>query len=153
MASWCHDGRGTLRLDLGGQNGAVTDAAARLARRYPPPRVPRPVLVGLVALGAAVALGWLVWVALAHAEPVASAQVPYYRVTSDTSIDVTITVQRHDPTVPVTCRVLAQSTDFQPVAELQVTVPASTIKLVDIPVTLTTLRRANSASVSGCTAS
>jgi hypothetical protein len=131
----------------------VTDAAARLARRYPPPRVSRRVVVALVAVGTAIALAWLVWVALLHAEPVASAQVPYYKVTSDTSIDVTITVQRPDPSVPVTCRVLAQSTDFQPVAELQVEVPASTVELVDTTVTLTTLRRATSASVSGCSPS
>jgi hypothetical protein len=131
----------------------VTDAAVRLARRYPPPRVPRRLVVALTAVGAAVALVWLVWVALLHADPVASADVPYYKVTSDTSIDVTITVQRPDPSIAVTCRVLAQSTDFQPVAELQVQVPASTIKLVDIPVTLTTLRRATSASVTGCTPS
>ena len=127
-----------------------SDAAVRLARRYPPPRLPRPVLVALVALGTAVALSWLVWVALAHARPVASAQVPYYKVTSDTSIDVTITVQRRDPSVPVTCRVIAQSTDFQPVAEQEVRVPASTITLADQRMTLTTLRRATSASVSGC---
>ncbi|WP_375423348.1 DUF4307 domain-containing protein [uncultured Friedmanniella sp.] len=131
----------------------MTDAAARLARRYPPPRTPRRLVIGLVALGSAIGLAWLIWVALLHAEPVASAQVPYYKVTSDTSIEVTITVQRRDPSVPVTCRVLAQSTDFQPVAELEVPVEASSIKLVDVPVTLVTLRRATSASVSGCTPS
>jgi hypothetical protein len=131
----------------------VTDAAVRLARRYPPPRVPRPVLVALTALVTAVGLTWLIWVALLHAQPVASADVPYYNVTSDTSIDVTITVQRPDPSIPVTCRVLAQSTDFQPVAEKEVLIPASTIKLADQKVTLTTLRRATSASVSGCSPS
>jgi len=131
----------------------VTDAAVRLARRYPPPRVPRPVLVALTALVTAVGLTWLIWVALLHAQPVASADVPYYNVTSDTSIDVTITVQRPDPSIPVTCRVLAQATDFQPVAEKEVLIPASTIKLADQKVTLTTLRRATSASVSGCSPS
>lgn len=110
-------------------------------------------LVALTALVAAVGVTWLVWVALLHAQPVASADVPYYNVTSDTSIDVTITVQRPDPSIPVTCRVLAQSTDFQPVAELEVLIPASTVKLADQKVTLTTLRRATSASVSGCSPS
>lgn len=131
----------------------MSDAAVRLARRYPPPRVPRRVVIALTALGTAIAMTWLIWAALLHAEPVASAQVPYYKVTSDTSIDVTITVQRRDPSVAVTCRVLAQSTDFQPVAEKEVPVEASSFKLVDVPVTLTTLRRATSASVSGCTPS
>ena len=138
------------RSRAGGQNGQVTDAAERLRRRYPPPRLSRPVLVGLVALGTAIALSWLVWAALDSSRPVVAASVPSYRVTSDTSMDVTITVQRRDPSIPVTCRVLAQSTDFQPVAELEVPVPASTVELADIRLTLTTLRRATSASVSGC---
>ncbi|WP_375430353.1 DUF4307 domain-containing protein [uncultured Friedmanniella sp.] len=136
----------------GASTAGAADAAVRLSRRYPPPRVSRPVLIVLVAAGSAVALGWLIWAALLHAEPVVSAQVPYYNVTSDTSIDVTITVQRSDPSIPVTCRVIAQATDFQPVAELQVPVPASAVKLADVSVKLTTLRRATSASVSGCTA-
>ena len=91
--------------------------------------------------------------AIAASVTLVTAQEPYYNVTSDTSIDVTITVQRPDPSIPVTCRVLAQSTDFQPVAEKQVLIPASTIKLADQKVTLTTLRRATSASVSGCSPS
>lgn len=130
----------------------MSDAAAlRLRRRYPPPRLPRPVLVGLVALGAAVALGWLVWAALFHASPAVTADVPAFTINSDTSMSVTITVQRPDPSVPATCRVIAQATDFQPVAEAEVPIPASTVELANIEVQLTTLRRATSASVSGCT--
>lgn len=125
-------------------------AAERLARRYPPPRLPRPVLVGLVAAGTALGLGWLVWAALAHATPAVSAQVSAFTVVSDTTIAVTMTVQRADPSVPATCRVIAQSPDFQPVAEEEVPIPASTVALADIDLTLTTLRRATSASVSGC---
>ena len=131
----------------------MSDAAAlRLRRRYPPPRMPRPVLVGLVALGAAVGMTWLIWAALFHADPVVTADVPAFEITSDTSMSVTITVQRPDPSIPVSCRVVAQATDFQPVAEKVVQVPASTVRLANIPVQLTTLRRATSASVSGCTA-
>jgi len=128
----------------------VTDAAERLRRRYPPPRLPRPVLVGLVVLAAGVGLAWLIWAALAHATPAVSAQVSSFDITSDTSITVTMTVQRSDTSVPATCRVIAQSTDFQPVAEQEVAVQPSTVKLADIKLELTTLRRATSASVSGC---
>lgn len=129
----------------------MTDAAAlRLRRRYPPPRMPRPVLVGLIALGTAAGLVWLIWAALFHASPVISANVSSYAVTSDTSMEVTLTVQRSDPSQPATCRVLAQATDFQPVAELEVVIPASRYKLANLPVRLTTLRRATSASVTGC---
>lgn len=127
-------------------------AALRLRRRYPPPRMPRPALVALVALGAAVAMSWLVWAALFHARPAVVADVPAFVIHSDTSMSVTITVQRSDPSVAATCRVIAQATDFQPVAELEVAVPPSTTELVNIDVRLTTLRRATSASVSGCTA-
>jgi hypothetical protein len=128
----------------------VTDAAERLRRRYPPPRMPRAVLVGLVTVGAALALGWLVWAALGHATPAVSAQVSAFEIVSDTRVEVTMTVQRADPSVAATCRVIAQSTDFQPVAEQQVEVPASAVALADLQVELTTLRRATSASVTGC---
>jgi hypothetical protein len=108
------------------------------------------VLVGLVAAGSALGLAWLVWAALAHATPAVSAQVSAFEVVSDTTISVTVTVQREDPSVPAVCRVIAQAPDFQPVAEQEVPVPASSVPLADIDLQLTTLRRATSASVSGC---
>jgi hypothetical protein len=126
-------------------------AADRLARRYPPPRVPRRTKMVLVAVATLVALTWLVWTALLHATPAVSGDVAGFRVVSDTTIEVTMTVQRDDPSVPATCRLLAQSTDFQPVAERSVPVEASPYEVVDVPVTLTTLRRATSVTVRGCT--
>jgi hypothetical protein len=128
----------------------VNDVADRLARRYPPPRVPRAVVVALVGAGTALGLGWLVWAALAHATPAVTAQVSAFTVVSDTTIRVTMTVQRQDPARAATCRVIAQSTDFQPVAEREVPVPSSSVALANIVLDLTTLRRATSASVSGC---
>ena len=86
----------------------------------------------------------------AHATPPVSAQVSSFAIISDTSVTVTMTVQRSDPSVAATCRVIAQSTDFQPVAEREVAVEPSHVKLADITLVLTTLRRATSASVSGC---
>lgn len=126
-------------------------AADRLARRYPPPRVPRRTKMVLVAVATAVALTWLVWAALINATPAVSGGIAGFRVVSDTTIEVTMTVQRDDPSVPATCRLLAQSTDFQPVAERNVPVEASPYEVVDVPVTLTTLRRATSVTVRGCT--
>ncbi len=98
----------------------MTDAAERLRRRYPKPRVPRPAKVALVGLGVAIAMSWLIWAALVHSRPAVAAQVAAYTVTSDTAISVTISVDRRDPSVPVTCRLIAQAADFQPVAEQQV---------------------------------
>ena len=106
-----------------------------------------------MGLGVLIALSWLVWTALLHARPAVSAQVAGYTVLSDTAMTVTVTVERRDPAVPAHCRLVAQSTDFQPVAEQDVVVPASRVRLADIEVPLTTLRRATSATVKSCTSS
>jgi hypothetical protein len=129
----------------------VSDVAERLRRRYPPPRVPRPVLMVMIGLGVAVALGWLIWVALFHSRPAVTAQVSAYSVVSDTAIDVTLTVDRRDPAQPVTCRVLAQAADLSNVGEKYVAVGATTLRVVDLKLTLVTLRRATVATVEGCT--
>ncbi|GAA3576998.1 hypothetical protein GCM10022197_37760 [Microlunatus spumicola] len=128
----------------------AASVAERLARRYPPPLVRRRTKVVLVVAATAVAMTWLVWAALLHATPAVSGDVAGFDVVSDTSIKVTMTVQRDDPSQPATCRLLAQSTDFQPVAESSVPVAASAYKVVDVPVTLTTLRRATSVTVRSC---
>jgi hypothetical protein len=129
----------------------VSDATERLRRRYPRSRMPRPLLIALVGVGATVALCWLVWAALFHSRPPVVAQVAAYTVVSDTSIAVTLTVERRDPSQPVTCRLLAQAEDFQPVAEEEVAVEASTAKVVDKSITLVTLRRAATVVTKGCT--
>jgi Domain of unknown function (DUF4307) len=137
--------------ELARQNIGVTDATERLLRRYPKPRMPRPLLVGLISVGVALAVTWLIWTALRHSQPAASAQVQAYQITSDTSVSVTLSVQRPDPSVPVTCRVLAQAADLQPVGEQQVPVAASTHQIVNVNLVLTTLRRATAVVVRGCT--
>ena len=103
----------------------MTDAAERLRRRYPKSRMPRPLLVGLISVGVVLALTWLVWTALLHSRPPVAAQVQAFRIDSDASVFVTITVERRDPSVPATCRVLAQAVDYQPVGEEQVAIAAS----------------------------
>jgi hypothetical protein len=129
----------------------VADAAGRLLRRYPKPRMPRPLLMGLITVGAVLALTWLVWTALLHSRPVVGAEVVTLRIDSDTSVSATISVERRDPAMPVTCRVLAQAGDFQPVGEQLVPIAASSDHVVSESVTLTTLRRATGVVVGGCT--
>ena len=143
----------TLPAGPPGTGPADAVVAERLARRYPPPRVSRGAKVVMVAVATLVALGWLVWAALLHAEPAVTGQVASYKVLSDTSIQVEITVQRRDPSKPASCRLLVQSTDFQPVAEQEVPIGPSAYEVVDVPVTLTTLRRATSPSVKSCASS
>ena len=125
-------------------------AAARLALRYPPPLVSRRLKILITAVATLVAMGWLVWAALRHATPAVSGDVSGFKVVSDTSIEVTMTVQRSDPSQRASCNLFAQSTDFQPVAEQVVPVEASPYTVVNVPVTLTTLRRATSVTVRSC---
>ena len=129
----------------------MTDAAERLRRRYPKPRVPRPLMVGLISFGVVIGLTWLVWTALLHSRPIAAGHIQSFEITSDSSVLVTIAVERRDPSVPVTCRVLAQALDFQPVGERQVPVAAASDRIVEGTAAFTTLRRATAVVVKGCT--
>lgn len=122
----------------------------RLRRRYPPPRVPRPVIITLVAVGAIAALVWLLWVASVRSSPPVSGQVSTYTVVSETQIDLTLTVDRPDPSIPVVCTVIAQAANFERVGEMPVEVAASEHRVVDVPVSLKTFHEATSASLDHC---
>jgi Domain of unknown function (DUF4307) len=135
----------------GAHNRQVSDVAERLRRRYPPPLLPRPLLVVVIGIGAAIALSWLVWAALFHSRPAVAAQVSAFSVVSDTAIDVTLTVDRRDAAQPVTCLVVAQAADLSTVGEQEVAVAAATARVVDQKLTLVTLRRAATATAKGCT--
>ena len=128
----------------------MSDAAERLRRRYPRSRLPRPVLILAVGLVAAIGLGWLIWAALFHSRPAVGAQVSAFTVASDAAIDVTLTVERREPTQPVSCRVIAQAADSRTVGEQRVSVEATSVRLVDVRVRLVTLRRAAGATVEDC---
>ena len=129
----------------------MTDAAERLRRRYPKPRVPLPLKVGLISVGVVLGVTWLVWTALLHSRPIAAGHIQSFQITSDSSVSVTLAVERRDPSVPVTCRVLAQASDFQPVGEQQVPVAAASDRVVEVTAALTTLRKATAVVVRGCT--
>jgi hypothetical protein len=138
------------------QNVEVTedprqDVAERLRRRYPRSRVPRPVVLVLVGIGVALALSWLVVTAWQRARPPAVAEVKAFHVVSDTKIEITLSVERPNPSVVATCRLIAQAQDLGLVGEQAVSVPGSDQRRVDVVVSMTTLRRAVSTSVRGCT--
>ncbi len=137
------------------QNGRVSSTevervATKLAERYPPPRLPRSALVGLVTVLAAVFLGWTLWTAWLHAEPEVSGQVPSFAFPSDAQASFTLTVQRRDPSTPVTCRVIVQSVNHATVGQKDVAVPARPEHVVDVTDTIRTLQRGTSVSVSEC---
>ena len=126
--------------------------AERLRRRYPRPRLPRPVLVVIVALGVVVAGLWLVPTAWQQSHPPAAAEVTEFQFESDTKINITFRVDRSDPSIPVSCRLVAQASDLQVVGEQIVVVPPGDVRQIELNMTLITLRRAVSAEVRGCRA-
>jgi hypothetical protein len=130
---------------------AVTDdAAARLARRYPTPRS------GLwwipVAVVLAVAMGaWLVWAGSYGATGTITARVDAFEVTSDTTISVTVTVDRPDPSRGAECLLYAQAVSYDRVGETRVEVSAGGAGLTTRTLELRTFKRATTAAVEACT--
>ena len=131
---------------------AVTDpdAAARLARRYPPPPRRRgwiPVAIVLAVLGTA----WLIWAGGHGALDVVTARVDAFTVSSDSQIDVTVTIDRPDPSKGARCQLYAQAVSYDRVGELTVTVPAGGERLTSQHIELRTFKRATTAVIDSCT--
>ncbi len=124
------------------------DAAARLARRYPPPPRRRwwiPVAILLAMAGVA----WLVWAGGYGAADV-TARVDAFTVQSDSQIDVTLTIDRPDPSRGAQCQLYAQAVSYDRVGELTVTVPPGGERLTQQHIELRTFKRATTAVVDSC---
>jgi hypothetical protein len=132
-------------------NRQRAEVAERLRRRYPRSRLPRPVIMVGVGVLAAVGLGWLVWAGLVYATPQVSAQIASYVVKDDRTISIVLTVERRDPSIPATCRVVAQASDFETVGEVEVAVRPGQNTLTNLDTSIVTLRRATTAVAKGCT--
>jgi hypothetical protein len=126
-------------------------ARSEVADRYPHPRR-GPRLLGIIVLGlvAVIGLAWLVWAAWEHSRPAVSGEVHLWHIDSDSSVSFTLTVDRPDPSVPVSCRVIAQAENFETVGEKTITLGTTRASVVDITDHLRTLRRATSVSLSSC---
>ncbi len=124
--------------------------ADRIARRYPPPRTPRwawvPAALAVVLVGGV----WLVWSALYGANPPVSARIASFNVTSDSTVDAVVTVQRPDPRLAVTCTLIAQAVSYETVGQVPLAVPAGAQELTTVKVTIKTFKRATSVSVERC---
>nr|WP_156609918.1 DUF4307 domain-containing protein [Auraticoccus cholistanensis] len=129
----------------------VTDptAAERIRRRYPRSWFARPAGVATLAVLAAVVLAWLLWAASSQASPPVSGRVDHY-VISDDRVDVTVSIQRPDPSVAVSCLVVAQAQNFERVGEVRVELGPGTEEQVRREVPVQTFRRAAAASLDGC---
>lgn len=130
--------------------GAVTDpdAAARLARRYPPPPRRRwwiPAAIALATAGAA----WLVWAGL-HGATAVTGRVDAFTVQSDSQIDVTLTIDRPDPSRGAQCQLYAQAVTYDRVGELTLTVPPGGEQLTRQHIELRTFKRATTAVIDSC---
>jgi uncharacterized protein DUF4307 len=129
---------------------AVTeDAAARLTRRYPPRRsgwwwIPVALLI------AAAGTLWLVWAGGYGATGAVTARVDAFQVRSDTAIDVTVSVDRPDPTVGAECLLYAQAVTYDRVGETRVRVEPGGSGLTTVRLELRTFKRATTAAVESC---
>jgi hypothetical protein len=118
-----------------------------LADRYGAPSpARRRVLVGAVAVVAAVFLGWLAWTAVFHATPAVESELTSYDVVDDGSASAVVIVSLADDVV-ASCRIRAFADDHTTVGEVA-------FEPVDgrNEVTLRTERRATSVTLLGCTA-
>ncbi|MGC3994225.1 MAG: DUF4307 domain-containing protein [Propionicimonas sp.] len=125
-----------------------TEAAARLARRYPAPRRRWWILVAIVL--SVVGLAWLVVSGGHWATQVPTARVDAFDVRSDTLIHVTVTVDRPDPNRGAECALSAQAVTYDTVGELTVSVPPGGTGLTQLEVDLKTFKRATTAVVDSC---
>lgn len=130
---------------------APTDAE-RIARRYPPPTLPPWTWVAVAAFLVAIGTPWLLWSAWHGANPAIAAKLVSYEVRSDTEVDVRVTIERPDPSVPGVCGVKAQAVGTETVGELDLIVTAGTERLETLDRTIRTFKRATSASVVSCRA-
>lgn len=105
------------------------------------------VLAGVLIL---IGAGWILWAGLYHAHPTVAGRVDSFEVLDDTQVRVSLTVDRSDPSVPATCHVITQSVNYQQVGELDVQVGPGSQRLELVTVTVRTISRATSASLSGC---
>lgn len=126
--------------------------AARIARRYPARALPRWTWIAVAALFVAIGTPWLLWSALHGANPGIAAKLVAYDVRSDTDVDVRITIERPDPSVPGVCGVKAQAVGTETVGEIDIVMEPGTERLETVERTIRTFKRATSASVTSCRA-
>jgi hypothetical protein len=118
-----------------------------LADRYGAPSpVRRRLLVGAVAVVAALFVGWLAWAAWFHATPAVSSELTGWSVQSDHEARATVTVSLEEG-VAATCVVRAIAEDHTTVGELAFEPDEGSNE-----VAVRTERRATSVDLVGCTA-
>jgi hypothetical protein len=128
----------------------MSDTAPAQAQKRYPGRQRRRVWIPLAIALAVAGVAWLAWAGWYSATGTVSARIDAFTVTSDTRIQVTVSVDRPHPGVTATCLLFAQAATYERVAELPITVEAGGPSQVTRTYTLNTLRRATTADVEGC---
>ena len=125
-------------------------SSALPAGRYGPEprRVHRTVLITVGVVAAALAVAYVVWVALFHANQPVRAGLESYRVMSDRSVEVVIRVVK-DSDVAAVCLVRARSRDGVEVGRQEIEIPRGPEDEVR-SITLTTTGRAITGELLGC---
>ena len=126
----------------------TVEARERIANRYPKPhRAPWVIFTIVLAI---ILIGWTVWTGLHHAEQPIRASLHGYHAVSDSRVDVTINLQRPDPSVTGSCTLVATAADHVRVGETTVTFPASSSQDETIHTSVKTFSRAVTAELEKC---
>jgi hypothetical protein len=122
-----------------------------LAARYGRTGTNKRLVVALVSALAVIGVGWVAWAGWVHSSEEVTAVVTSYAVTSDTTTEVTVRVDRSSGDA-VECDVYAQAADHSRVGERVLRVPAGDAGQVVTTVTITTQREAVNGVVGECAA-
>jgi hypothetical protein len=111
----------------------------------------RPQAVALMIALAVVGVAWVGWSAWSHANDDATGYLVSYTVTSDTSTEVTVQIDRRTGAA-VECEVYAQASDHSRVGERVLVIPEGEPGELRLTETITTQRRAVNGVFGSCTA-
>jgi hypothetical protein len=106
----------------------------------------------IAALLLLTALPWLIWSAWHHSNPQIRVTLISFQNEQDNSIDITYLIQRRDPSLALTCTLIARDFDKNVVGEIEVAIPTSSQGLLKRSDTIPTRLRAVNASVLKCDA-
>lgn len=101
---------------------------------------------------AAAGIAWLVWAGGHGATALVTARVDAFEVRSDTLIEVTVTLERPDPTRGAECLLYAQAASYDRVGETKLRVAPGGAALTTTRIDLRTFKRATTAALEGCRA-
>ncbi|CAB4756652.1 MAG: DUF4307 domain-containing protein [Actinobacteria bacterium] len=105
----------------------------------------KPLAVTLLIIGGA----WLLWAGLHHSRPAISASLISFSVSSDREVSIRYSLDRRDPSLPVTCTLVAHDFDKNVVGEVDALFPAGAAHIETITLIATRSASVN-AGISRC---